>query len=85
MEGRFLAVAELLDHHPFAELAWAMEAGGIIDTRTQTPIEWVPREQLCPLDGRLWAYFDLPAWRSTCAAERRALSGQLRLDVPATR
>lgn len=85
MEGRFLALAELARQHSLAELAWAMEAGRIIDTRTDTPVVWAPREQLHPLDGRLWSYFDLPAWRDTSEHERHALSGKLRVDAPAAR
>lgn len=80
MEGRFLALVDLLDRHSLSELAWAMERGAVIDARDGAPILWLPREQVCPLDGRLWDYFELPAWRSTCAAERHALAGNLRIE-----
>ena len=79
MEGRFLALVDLLDGRSLGEVAWAMENGAVIDTRDGAPIEWPAREQVCPLDGRLWDYFELPAWRSTRAAEHRALTGHLRI------
>ena len=80
MEGRFLALVDLLEGRSLNALAWAMERGAVIDTRTGEPVAWPAREQVCPLDGRLWDYFELPAWRSTCAAERQAMTGCLIIE-----
>lgn len=70
-EGTFLAVTELLEDVPLAELAWALESGRVIDDTTGQPVRWLPREQLYPLDERLAAYFELPAWRRERSAARQ--------------
>lgn len=69
-EGTFLALAELVEHAPLAEVAWALEEGRVVDDCTGEVIRWQPREQLYPLDERLAAYFELPAWRRERAAAR---------------
>lgn len=79
MQGRFLAIADLVRGRSLAEVAWAMERGAIIDTRTGEPITWPVREQACPIDRRLFDYFDLPAWRETCEATRRELGANVRI------
>lgn len=84
MEGRFLALVDLLEGRSLGEVAWAMENGAVIDTRDGKPVAWPAREQVCPLDGRLWDYFELPAWRSTCAAEHHAMTGCLRIEPGGT-
>ena len=70
-EGTFLALRACLEDVPLAELAWALEAGRVVDDTTGEPIRWQPREQLHPLDARLAAYFELPAWRRERAAARQ--------------
>lgn len=73
MEGRCLAVKELLNHHSLGEVAWAMEEGRIRDRRTGEIIDWPPREQLVPLSPALKRYFETSAWRQTVSRTRRAL------------
>jgi len=71
-EGTFLALRDLLNHLSLAELAWAMEEGRVIDDTTGEVIRWRAREQLLPLDDRLAAYFELPAWRRARSAARQS-------------
>lgn len=80
MQGRFLALADLVKTHALADVAWAMERGAVIDTRSGAPIEWQAREQVSPMDRRLLDYFDLPAWRETVEAERAALGPNLAIE-----
>lgn len=82
MQGRFLALADLVKRSDLGDVAWAMEDGRVIDTRDGSSVTWPVREQVCPIDPRLLEYFDLEAWRRTCAQERAALGPHLRIDAP---
>lgn len=80
MQGRFLALADLVRRESLADVAWAMETGRVIDTQSGAPVEWPVRAQVCPVDRRLLDYFDLNAWRRTCAEERAALGPRLLIE-----
>ena len=76
VEGRFLALAELIRHQSLHRVAWAMERGKVVDGDGR-PIHWDPREQLVPLGRRLERYFESPAWRRARGHARRAFHAHL--------
>jgi hypothetical protein len=77
-QGRFEALAGLLDSVPFALLAWAVQTGCVLDESTGRPFMWFHEEMIRPTNDLVQRYLGSARYREGVEASR-ALT-RLRLD-----
>ncbi len=69
LQGTLTAVLRDCREHKLAEVAWAVEAGGLLDGRTGKPLRWLPAEQVLARTGPALEWLESAEYRRQALEE----------------